>query len=138
MAFGGEDHKGQRAKIKWPVEIKNPQGSSEGVTLELGVDSAFIRCAKPLKLNEVFDLVISAPNQSIEARAEVVWSNIYGPDDEITPRGMGVRFLSISSKHRRLIANEALEYLKSEQVDPGELEALQTIVLEADEFPSDS
>ena len=138
MAAGGADRLGPRAKIKWPVEIRTPQGSSEGVTLDLGTDGAFVRCAKPLKLNEVFDIIISAPSQPIKARAEVIWSNIYGPDDEISPRGMGIRFLSISSEHRKIIAKEALEYLRSAKADPRELEALQTIVIEADEIPSDS
>ena len=130
MAVGEEGRPGVRAKIKWPVEITTPQGSSEGVTLELGTDGAFVRCAKPLKLNKIFDMVISAPGQPITARAEVVWSNIYGPDDDITPRGMGVRFLSIASDHRKIIAKEALEYLQSEKTDPSELEFLHSIVME--------
>ena len=132
MAVGGEDRHGPRAKIKWPVEIRTPRGSSEGVTIDLGTDGAFVRCAKPLKLNEVFDIVITTPGQSIKARAEVVWSNIYGPDDEVTPRGMGVRFLNISKEHRKIIAREALEYLKSEKVDPGELELWRLTVIEAE------
>jgi hypothetical protein len=44
------------------------------------------------------------------SRAEVVWSNIYGYDDEVMPRGMGVRFVSISAEGRRLIAHEASQY----------------------------
>ena len=130
MAAGEEGRPGIRAKIKWPVEIATAHGSSEGVTLELGTDGAFIRCAKPLRLNEVFDMVIRAPGQSITARAEVVWSNIHGPDDDITPRGMGVCFLSISSEHRKIIAKEALEYLQSEKTDASELEFLHSIVIE--------
>jgi hypothetical protein len=137
MAVGGEGQPGTRAKIKWPVEIRTTHGSSEGVTLELGTDGGFVRCAKPLKLNQVFDMVINAPDQQIKATAEVVWSNIYGPDDSITPRGMGIRFLNISSAHRKVIAKEVLVYLKSEKADPRELEVLHTIMLEADELPED-
>jgi hypothetical protein len=130
MAVGEEGRADIRAKIKWPVEITTLHGSSEGVTLELGTSGAFVRCAKPLRLNEVFDMVISAPGQPITAKAEVVWSNIYGPDDDITPRGMGVRFLSISREHRKIIAKEALEYLQSKETDPRELEFLHSIVIE--------
>ena len=134
MAVHGKSHQDPRAKIRWPVEFKTPQGSSEGVTLDLGTEGAFVSCAKPLKLNEVFDMVISAPNHSIKTRAEVVWSNIHGPDDEITPRGMGVRFLSISSEHRRLIANMILASPESQNLDPEDLKALKTILIEPDEL----
>ena len=137
MAAGGEGRGGPRVKIKWPVTVKTPQGSMDGVTLDLGTDGAFVSCAKPLKLNEVFDMVITAPDQPIEAKAEVIWSNIYGPDDNITPRGMGVRFLNISGAHRKLIAKLALEHLKPEEMDPKELQALQTLIVDSDEVPSD-
>ena len=83
----------------------------------------------------IYLCVINAPDQPIEAKAEVIWSNIYGPDDDISPRGMGVRFIEISGEHRRVIAKVALEHLKSKKVDPRELEALQTLVIDADETP---
>ncbi len=135
MALGGDGRGGLRIKIKWPVTVKTAKGSMDGVTLDLGTDGAFVSCANPLRLNEVFDMVINAPDQPIEAKAEVIWSNIYGPDDDITPRGMGVRFIQISGEHRRVIAKVALEHLKSEKVDPRELEALQTLVIDSDETP---
>ena len=128
---------GPRVKIKWPVTVRTDQGSMDGVTLDLGTDGAFVLCAHPLKLNEVFDMVITAPDQPIEAKAEVIWSNIYGPNDNITPRGMGVRFLKISGEHRRVIAKLALEHLKQEELDPKELQALKTLIIESDEIPSD-
>ncbi len=137
MAIGEGGREGPRAKIKWPVTVKTSEGSMEGVTLDIGTDGAFVSCAKPLKLNEVFDIVISAPDEPIEAKAEVIWSNIYGPDDNITPRGMGVRFLKISGEHRRVIAKVALEHLKAEKADPRELEALQTLIIEKDEIVSE-
>ena len=135
MALGGDGRGRPRIKIKWPVTVKTAKGSMDGVTLDLGTDGAFILCANPLRLNEVFDIVINAPDQPIEAKAEVIWSNIYGPNDDITPRGMGVRFIEISGAHRRVIAKVALKHLKSEKVDPRELEALQTLVIESDELP---
>ena len=112
MAITGGDREGPRVKLKWPVTVTTDKGSMEGVTLDLGTDGAFVSCAKPLRLNEVFDMVITAPDQTIEAKAEVIWSNIYGPDDDITPRGMGVRFLKISGKDRRAIAKAALDHLR--------------------------
>ena len=46
-----------------------------------------------------------------------------------------VRFIEISGEHRRVIAKVALEHLKSEKVDPRELEALQTLIIDSDETP---
>ena len=135
MALGGDGRGGLRVKINWPVPVKTAEGSMDGVTLDLGPDGAFVSCAKPARLNEVIDIIINAPDQPIEAKAEVIWSNIYGLDDDITPRGMGVRFIEISGEHRRVIAKAAFEHLKSEKVDPRELEALQTLVIDSDELP---
>ena len=115
-----------RAKIKWPVIVQKSTGVIEGVTLNISSTGVFIGCRRPLRLNEVFDMVITAPGQDIGAQAEVVWSNKYGPDDEINPRGIGVRFLKISSQDRKLIAKEVSQHSD----DATEFEKLETLTLE--------
>ena len=104
-----------RAEMKWPVVIKANSGQMEGVTQNISKNGAFIRCVKPLRLNEVFDLSIEVPDldYNLMATAEVVWSNIYGPDDEITPRGMGVVFTKISDEDRKFVSKVVSENLKS-------------------------
>ncbi len=123
-----------RAKIQWPVSISTDDRSADGVTLNLSPNGAYIGCAKPLRLNEVFDMTIDVPNSdaSIEAKVEVVFSNIHGPDDVISPRGMGVRFLKISGQDRKIIAKEILQYLQSGEVklDTKKLQLLETLVIE--------
>ena len=109
-----------RAKIQWPVIVQKSTGVIEGVTLNISSTGVFIGCRRPLRLNEVFDMVITAPDQDIGVKAEVVWSNKYGPDDDITPRGMGVRFLDISEENQRFIAKAVnqhnSEYQKNEHI----------------------
>ena len=124
-----------RAEIKWPAVIKTDQGTMDGVTSNVTPNGVFIHCQKPLKLNEIFELTIDIPNsdQTLTARAEVTWSNRWGPDDEISPRGMGVRFVKISGEARKFIARAALNYLKSEEVAPELLQTLQTLVIDVDE-----
>jgi c-di-GMP-binding flagellar brake protein YcgR len=100
----GEQRIAPRARIQWPVIVQKSTGVIEGVTLNISSTGVFIGCRRPLRLNEVFDMVITAPGQDIGAKAEVVWSNKYGPDDRVTPRGMGVRFLTISEEDQRFIA----------------------------------
>ena len=127
-----------RAKMKWPVIVKTDEGSMDGVTSDVTPNGVFIHCQKPLRLNMVFEMAISIPNSehSITAKAEVVWSNRWGPDDEISPRGMGVRFANISSEARKFIARAAMNNLKSKEVAPELLQTLQTLVIEIDETKS--
>ena len=127
-----------RAKIKWPVKLETDNGTMDGVTSDVTPNGVFIHCQKPLKLNVVFEMAIDIPNSkhSIEAKAEVVWSNRWGPDDEISPRGMGVRFVKISSEARKFIARAAMNHLKSKEDAPELLQTLQTLVIEIDEAKS--
>ena len=113
--FKDDQRVAPRAKIKWPVIVQKSTGVIEGVTLNISSTGVFIGCRRPLRLNEVFDMVITAPGQDIGAQAEVVWSNKYGPDDHITPRGMGVRFLNISEENQRFIANAVNQHNTQDQ-----------------------
>jgi hypothetical protein len=130
-----------KAKLKWPVSIKANGSSSDGVTLTLSTNGAYIRCAKPLRMYEIFDMILQVPNSddSIEAEVEVVFSNIYGPDDHISPRGMGVRFLEISSEDRKIIAQAVLHQLQSDKVeiDPRRLQTLRTLTIDPNEIGSE-
>ena len=129
-----------RAKLKWIVLFKVDGKVIEGVTKDISVSGAYVCCAKPLKLNVVLNMVIKAPDKSLSVKAEVVWSNIYGPDDNINPRGMGVRFPAISGEDRKVIAKAVMKHLKSdkEEIDPKLLQTLETIIIEKDQIPSEA
>jgi len=98
-----------RGELTWPISAQAGGSVIEGVTKNIGVSGAYVCCARPLRLNEVFDMVINTPDKPLNIKAEVVWSNIYGPDDKINPRGMGVRFIEISDEARRLITHEVTD-----------------------------
>ena len=102
-----------RARLKWAVSVKVDGKVIEGVTKDISTSGAYVCCAKPLRLNVVLDMVIKAPDKSLSVKAEVVWSNIYGPDDNINPRGMGVLFLEISGEDRKVIAKAVTNHLKT-------------------------
>jgi hypothetical protein len=129
-----------KAKIKWPVLIENGEHSIEGVTLNLNPNGAYISCAKPLSLNQVCHVTINVPDSDnpIKAKVEVVFSNKYGPDDDISPRGMVVRFLDISGEDRKVIAKEVMQYLESEKTDSHSLQALQTIIINQEGIGSEA
>jgi hypothetical protein len=115
-----------RGELTWPISAHVGGSVIEGVTKNIGVSGAYVCCARPLRLNEVFDMVINTPDKPLNIKAEVVWSNIHGPDDEINPRGMGVRFIEISDEDRRLITHEVTDHNlvreASEYLDTLELE----------------
>ena len=122
----GKKHISPKANLRWQVNAVTPKGPVDGVTKSISTRGANVCCARPLRLNEVFHMSINSPEKSLNVKAEVVWSNIHGPDDEINPRGMGVRFLKISSRDRKLIAKEVNQYSD----DAIEFEKLETITLE--------
>ena len=115
------------AKTSWPVTVKHPKGQMDALITLVNTNGVLILCSRPLKLNEVCWMTINAPSRSFEAKGLVVWSNIYGRDDEISPRGMRVRFLKISSQDRMFIASE-LEGQGVKKVAKDYLETLNTTV----------
>lgn len=112
-----------RAELRWRVLVKVDDTVMEGVTKNISAGGAYVRCARPLKLNQVVDMVIKAPDGSLKVKAEVVWSNIYGPDDEINPRGMGVMFLEISDEVRQAISKAVNKHL-GEDVSSDQMKTL--------------
>ena len=103
-----------RPELKWSVSAQVGGGIMHGETRDISLQGAFIHCRNPLNLNEIFDMVVDVPEKSLNVRAEVVWSNIHGPDDKITPRGMGVRFVSMSSEDRRILGQKLDNYAVSQ------------------------
>jgi c-di-GMP-binding flagellar brake protein YcgR len=126
----GKQHISSRANLRWQVNALTPEGPLEGVTKDISTRGAYVCCATPLRLNEVFHMSINSPEKSLNVKAEVVLSNIHGPDDEITPRGMGVRFLKISSQDRKFIAKE----VGQQSDDAIDFEKLETITLEVVDY----
>lgn len=79
-----------RKNVRWFVTIEASGVSRTGETKDVSISGAFIYCDRPLEPNQIFKMVISAPEMrtSITGEARVVWS---------APSGMGVRFNSLSS-----------------------------------------
>ena len=130
MAF--EDHRAHpRANLRWPVSVQLSGAVTEGGTKDISEGGAYVCCTDPLGPKEVLDMVINAPEKPLNVKAEVVWSSMSELDDEITPRGMGVRFLNIDSEDRRIIAQAVVEHL-SEDTESEELQASMFDTLEID------
>ena len=116
-----------KAEINWYVRVEQPHGNMEGITKNVSPTGVYICCARPLKLNEVFEISMDTQQGRLRAEVEVIFSNRFGPNDEITPRGMGVCFLKISDKDRSIIAKALVRH--SEQKEIAE-EYMNTVKLE--------
>jgi Tfp pilus assembly protein PilZ len=94
-----------------------------GETKDVSYTGAFISCREPLKPNEVLEVSISVSLLSprVQAIAEVIWSNPSSSDEEIKPRGMGVRFTKIDTTDHEMISALVADHLQIEHQDqPGE------------------
>jgi hypothetical protein len=103
-----------KVDAKYPVVVLTADGAMRGETKHISTQQAFVRCKDPLRLYDVASMSIQfSEEEAILAEGEVIWSNRYGPDDEITPRGMVVRFTRLSAKERkRLHDTIAKQYKK--------------------------
>ena len=82
-----------RTLAVWPVTMTTPQGPLEGETADISPAGVFIRCLKPLQPGEKLSLILKSPSDyQYQFSAHVVWSCTPHPNDEITPRGMGIMF----------------------------------------------
>ncbi|MGD8254468.1 MAG: PilZ domain-containing protein [Syntrophobacterales bacterium] len=120
---GIERRQHPRAVVSWPVIIKSSRGLMAGETKDVSYTGAFISCREPLKPNEVLEMSISVSLLSprVQAIAEVVWSNPTSSDEEIKPRGMGVRFTKIDTTDHEMISALVADHLEiADQNLPGE------------------
>ena len=84
-----------RTLAVWPVTMTTPQGFLEGETADISPTGVFICCQKPLQPGEKFSLTLKSPSDyQYQFSAQVVWSCTPRPNDETTPRGMGVMFIA--------------------------------------------
>jgi len=94
-----ENRRDTRIDISWPVEMETSRGNMKAETRHVSISGAFISCQEPLPVNEIFRITIALPKQKlITVNAEVVWSNINVPEDEVVNRGMGIRFVNNSKE----------------------------------------
>lgn len=106
-------HQNLKVDAKYPVVVLTAEGQMAGETKHISTQQAFVRCKDPLRLYDVASMSIRfSEEEAILAEAEVIWSNRYGPDDEITPRGMVVRFTRLSPRERKRLHDTIIKQYK--------------------------
>ena len=107
------EHQYPKVDAKYPVVVLTADGAMRGETKHISTQQAFVRCKDPLRLYDVASMSIQfSEEEAILAEGEVIWSNRYGPDDEITPRGMVVRFTRLSARERKRLHDTIVKQYK--------------------------
>jgi Tfp pilus assembly protein PilZ len=84
----------------------------EGYTFDFNETGMLVLCKNPPRLHTKLSLSLEFPNSHavLEVQGEVVWTNRHGPNDRISPRGMGVKFISPDPLIMRVIGQLATQY----------------------------
>ena len=83
-----------------------------GTSVDFSSVGMLVLCQQPVQLYTKLKLVLKVPGfkNPVKINGEVVWTNIYGPADSLSPRGMGVKFLSLDRDVERLLDDLAKNY----------------------------
>ncbi len=101
MENSSEKRQHTRIEVEWPVIVSKGDDFIEGETKNIAFDGISILCEEPLPLDEIVSISIEPPGQqSMVISGRVVWSDVYGIDDQNTTHGVGLCFVKISDKDR--------------------------------------
>ncbi len=104
----GEGDRPKACQVTFLFESHKGMGRS----LHFNEIGMLVLCQDPAPLQARLRLSLHFPGlkNPIDVEGEVVWTNPYGPDDAVTPRGMGVKFLELDAATARLLADFSERY----------------------------
>ena len=93
-----------RVEISWPAFLEKAEQNQEIQLKDISLGGAFVICQEPLALQDQFKVIFNLPDHGpLQLNAEVVWSNVNMPRDQVVNRGMGIRFLNNAEKERQIL-----------------------------------
>ena len=99
-----ERRKHPRLEVDWPITVFTDGDTVEGEALNISLEGISICCEEPLPLKKILRITIAPHDHPIiQISGEVVWSDLYGMDDDKTTIGMGLCFVEISDEDRLAI-----------------------------------
>ena len=105
-----------RIPVNWPVMVLTSKSSITAETKNISIDGAFIDCLADLREEESFRIAIKAPTRerSLLVTAEVAWANLNEGSDDLTTRGLGVRFTGVIGESHWALSKVISDHLKAE------------------------
>jgi hypothetical protein len=94
------------------VSFSSEGQDGRGTSMHFNERGILVECQQPLPLNSKVKLTLQFPGfkNTVELQGEVVWTNIHGPSDTLSPRGMGVKFMTLERDMERLLADLSGHY----------------------------
>lgn len=85
---------------------------SSGTSVHFNEEGMLILCHQPAPLYAKLVLALKFPGIKIplKVNGEVVWTNVHGPADSLSPRGMGVKFINLDEEAERVFREQARLY----------------------------
>jgi len=84
----------------------------KGTSMHFTEKGMMMICKNPAPLNArgKITLKFSGLMEPVELSGEVVWTNIHGVGDTLSPKGMGIRFVNIEKEQEKLLSELSAQY----------------------------
>jgi hypothetical protein len=109
-----EIHKDALRDRKLPCEVtfEVDEKVFRGTSMHFNEKGMLVLCKHPPSLNARGKIALRFPGfrHAIEMSGEVVWTNMYGPGDSFSPKGMAIKFINIEKDQERLLTGLAEQY----------------------------
>lgn len=99
-------------KLPCQVTFEVGEKTYRGTSTHFNERGMLVMCKHPAPLNAKGKMTLSFPglDNPVELAGEVVWTNIYGAGDSLSPKGMGIRFVNIEREMERMLSEFASQY----------------------------
>lgn len=88
------------------MAVLTDSGVIQAETRNITVNGIFICCEDRLRLNQIFPVRISPPNeQALEVKGRVIWSDRYAVEGQDSYYAMGICFVKISDGDQHSLAD---------------------------------
>jgi Tfp pilus assembly protein PilZ len=99
---------------KMPCQVTFDTGEKtfSGASTHFSEKGMLVVCKTPASLNTKGRLTLRFPGfkNPVELTGEVVWTNIHGAGDSLSPRGMGIKFAGVDRETERLLTDLSGQY----------------------------
>lgn len=101
MIEAAERRRTPRAEVAWTVIVRTSRGEVHAHARDVSADGISIVCEEPLLLDKELRMYIKPPDRGrIDVTGKVVWSDLYGIDENEATVAMGLCFVRISDQDR--------------------------------------
>ncbi|MDR3554814.1 MAG: PilZ domain-containing protein [Syntrophobacteraceae bacterium] len=107
-----EQEVSQDRKAPCKVTFELGEKTFSGTCTHFSDKGMLVICKNPAPLNARGKMTVSFPGlpHPVELAGEVVWTNIYGSGDSLSPRGMGIKFTNIDRDTERMFSDLSAQY----------------------------